>query len=42
MDTSLDQQYENSNYISCRKYNQNWRYLHQVYIYSRRLFFGVF
>jgi hypothetical protein len=40
MDTSLDQQYENCCYISCRKYNQNWRYCHRADIYNRRFFFG--
>jgi len=42
METSRDQQYENSYYISCRKYNQNWRYCQHADIYSRRLFFGFF
>jgi hypothetical protein len=39
MDTSLDQQYENSYYIFCRKYSQNWRYCHRADIYKKRLFF---
>jgi len=42
MDTSLDQQYKNSYYISCRKYSHNWRYCQHADIYNRRLFFGFF
>jgi len=42
MDTSLDQQYENSCYISCRKYSQDWCYGHHADIYSWRFFFGFF
>ena len=42
METSLDQQYENSYYISCRKYSQNWRYCHLADIYIRWLFLGFF
>jgi len=42
MEISLYQQYENSHYISSRKYSQNWRHFNQVYIYTRWLFFGFF
>jgi hypothetical protein len=42
MGTSLDQQYENSYYISCRKYSQDWRYCQQGDISFRWLFFGFF
>jgi hypothetical protein len=40
MDTSLDQQYENSYHISSRKYSHNWRYCHHANIYNRGFFFG--
>ena len=42
MDTALDQQYENSYYISGGKYNKNWRYSHNADIYIRRLFCEFF
>ena len=40
MGTSLDQQYENSYYISSRKYSHNWRHCHHADIYNRGFFFG--
>jgi uncharacterized protein YecT (DUF1311 family) len=39
MDTSLNQQYDKSYYISGRKHNQNWRYCHHADIYSKRVIF---
>jgi hypothetical protein len=42
MSISLDQQYKNFYYISCRKYSHNWCYCHNANIYNRRLFSGSF